>query len=220
MPVAQVKAPYQRLGQRAAAALGEQRLAGDQLDPRRVALGRLAVLADPHIAGRDATHLAVVVVKHLGGGKAGVDLDAELLGLARQPTAQIAEADDVIAVIVHRRRGRQPQGAVLRQVQKAVAGRRGVERGAALAPVRDQLIERTRLEHRAGQDVGADLGAFLDDTDRELACRGGGELLQADRRGEARGSCPDHDDVVFHLLALCVRHRSASVAPGSSESGR
>ena len=65
--------------------------------------------------------------------KPGIDLDPELLGLLRQPAAQIAEADDVVAVVVHLRRRRQPERPVSRQIQEAVFGRRGVERRAALA---------------------------------------------------------------------------------------
>ncbi len=63
-----------------------------------------AVLGDAHVAGRDAAHRALVVVKHLGRGKARVDLDAERLGLARQPAADIAERADIAVMVVHQRR--------------------------------------------------------------------------------------------------------------------
>src|SRR5207248_7594850 len=61
--------------------------------------------------------------------------------------------------------------------------------------------------YRAGQDMSTDLGAFLDDADREFAAGRRGELLQTDRGGEAGRPAPDDDDVVLHLLALRVRHR-------------
>src|SRR5438094_4142456 len=54
--LAQLELLAEALGQRAAAAFGEERLASAQLDPRRVARGALAVLADPHVAGGDAPH--------------------------------------------------------------------------------------------------------------------------------------------------------------------
>ena len=42
----------------------------------------LAVLADAHVAGGDADD-AAVLLQHLGGGEAGIDLDAQRLGLLR-----------------------------------------------------------------------------------------------------------------------------------------
>ena len=64
----------------------------------------LAVLADAHVAGGDALHRAVLVVEHLGGGEAGIDLDAQRLGLLAEPAADVAQADDVVAVVVHQPR--------------------------------------------------------------------------------------------------------------------
>jgi len=130
-------------------------------------------------------HAAGGVVQHFGRGEPRIDLDAQRFGLLRQPAAEIAEADDVIAVIRHLRRRRQAQRTGFRQQQEAVFRRRSGERGALFAPVRDQLAQYPRLEHRPGQDVGADLGALLDDAYAELTFAGRGELLQSDRRSEA-----------------------------------
>ena len=102
---------------------------------------------------------------------------------------------------MHLRRGRQPPGAGAGQQQKAVLDSRGNERRGALAPVGEELVERARLEDGAREDVGADLRALLDDADRNLAAGRRGELLQADRGGEARRPGADHDHVVFHPLA-------------------
>ena len=52
----------------------------------------LAVLADPHVAGGDADDGALVVVQHLGGGEARIDLDAERLRLARQASGRRCRA--------------------------------------------------------------------------------------------------------------------------------
>ena len=53
-----------------------------------------------------------------------------------------------------------------------------VDRRAALAPVGQQRVEPDRVEHRAGQDVRADLRALLEHDDAEV----GVALLQPDRR--------------------------------------
>jgi hypothetical protein len=63
------------------------------------------------------------------------------------------------------------------QEQEAIVARRRVERRAALLPVRDQLVEGARLEHRPREDMRADLRPLLDDADGELAAGIGGELL-------------------------------------------
>ncbi len=122
--------------------------------------------------------------------------------MLRQPAAQIAEADDVIAVIRHLRWGWQVQRTRLRQQQKTIFGRRGDKRRLSVAPVGDQLVERPRLEHRAGQDVGANLGALFHDANRKLTLACYGQLFQTDRRRETGWSGPDDHDVVLHLLAL------------------
>ena len=43
-------------------------------------------------------------IQHLGRGEARIDFDAERLRLGRQPAADIAERDDVVAVVAHQRR--------------------------------------------------------------------------------------------------------------------
>jgi hypothetical protein len=84
-----------------------------------------------------------------------------------------------------------------------VLGDRNVgKRAALLAPVRDQLIEALGVDHRAGQDVGADLRALFQDADAELAPAFIGELLQADGGGQAGGTRPDDDHIVRHGLAF------------------
>ena len=103
--VAQIEFGKQALGQRAAAAFREHRLAGVQLDAGLVVGAGLTVLLDTHVAGGDALDRAVRVEKHFGGGEARVDLDAQRLGLLTQPAHHVAEADDEVALVVHLRRG-------------------------------------------------------------------------------------------------------------------
>ena len=78
---------HELLGERAARALGDDGVLAAQLHAAREAVGRLAVLAQPHVAGGDADHGALVVGEHLGGGKARIDLDAELGRLLAEPAA-------------------------------------------------------------------------------------------------------------------------------------
>ena len=66
-----------------------------------------------------------------------------------------------------------------------------------VAPVRQEPVEPDRIDDRAGENMGADFGAFLDDDDAGVRR----QLLQADRRGEPRRPGADDDDVVIHRLA-------------------
>ncbi len=197
----------QRLAQMSACAFGKDRVLGVQLHAELEVLGRLSVLADAEVAGGHALHRAVVVVEHFGRRKAGKDLDAERFGLLRHPPHDVAEADDVIALVVHRQ-GHEPVGravcALRGEEQDVVAGHRLVQRRAELLPVRYQLGDRSRVHHRARQDVRAGLGSFLEHDHRHFLAVLGGELLHPDRRRQARRSGAHHDDVVLHRLARAV----------------
>jgi hypothetical protein len=72
-----------------------------QLHTARVeAILRHAVLVDADVAGRDPNHGAVVAVDDFRRRERRVDLDGQLLGLLAQPGAHLAEADDVVAVVM------------------------------------------------------------------------------------------------------------------------
>ena len=144
---------------------GEDRVLGLQRHATLEGRADAAVLLDAHVAGGDADDAARLVVQHFGRGEAGIDLDPQLLGLSGEPAAQIAQADDVIAVVAHLRRRRQAKRPLFGEEQEPVLGGRGVERGAALRPIGEKFVEGPRLEDRARKDMGADLRAFLEDAD-------------------------------------------------------
>ena len=102
--LAQVEDLGQPLGQMSPRALGEEGVAGVELDPRLVVGPVAAVAGDAHVAGRDALHRSVLVEQDLGRREAGENLDPELLRLPREPAAEIAEAQRVRALVAHERR--------------------------------------------------------------------------------------------------------------------
>jgi hypothetical protein len=56
--------------------------------PCRADIAGGAVLADAHVAGGDADDAPAVFLQHLGGGEAGIDFDAQRLGLGRPASGQ------------------------------------------------------------------------------------------------------------------------------------
>jgi len=200
--VAQVELAEQFLGQRTAATFGEDGLAGMQFHARLEVVAGLAILADTQVAGGDALDRTVLVVEHLGRGKARIDLDAQCLGLLTQPAAQVAQADDVVAVVGHLRRRRQLERTAFGQEQEAILAGRRVQGGAALLPVREQFGQGVRFEHGAGQDMGADFRALFQQADRQFLARLLGQLLEPDRRRQPRRAAADDHNIVFHRIAI------------------
>ncbi|OIQ82638.1 hypothetical protein GALL_355700 [mine drainage metagenome] len=191
----------------AARAFGEHRVFRAQLHAKLEVRPWFAVAAHAHIAGGDAAHDTGVVDQQLGGGEAGEDLDAQAFGLLRQPAHDVAQADDVIAVVaeaigLQRRRHRARAAAAEKQEQ--ILGDWLQQRRALRLPVGQQLVERARVHDRARQDVRARLGSFLQHADRDLALLLRGELLEPYRAGQPGRACADDDHVVLHRLARTV----------------
>src|SRR4051794_8244819 len=84
------------------------------------------------------------------------------------------------------------------------------QRGALLFPVRDQLVERERIDDRARKDVRANLAPLLEDTDRKIAPGLVRKLFQPDRGAKASGARTDDDDVISHGFAFAHRPLSGS----------
>ncbi len=190
----------QLLAEVAARAFGEQRVFGAQLHAAGEAVFGFTGFADAHVAGGDARHRTIAVIENFGCGKARIDFDAEPFGFGGQPTADVAERDDEITVIAHQRRHheiRQSQRATFRQIVEVVVDDRGLDRRILGAPVRQQFVEADRIDHRAGEDVRADLGPLLHDHHGDV----GIDLLEPDGGGEAGGAGTDDNNIEFHRLA-------------------
>jgi hypothetical protein len=126
--------------------------------------------------------------------------------MRRHPATDIAERDDVVAVIVHQWRHhevRQPYRPARPEEEEAVVADRRPE-GVALflAPPRKQPVDADRIDDGAGKDMRADLGALFKHDDGKLRI----ELLQPDRGGKARRPRADDDHVEFHALTLDFFH--------------
>ena len=196
----QPKALKQLPAELAARAFRENRVAAGQLHAELEGILRLAVLADPHVAGRDAAHRAVFAVEDFCGCESRKDLDPERLGLFGEPFHHIAQPDDIAPMVVEvarHQKVRDAARAVFAQKEDIVSSDRLVQRRAALLPVGKELGQRPRVHHRAGQDMRAGLGPFLEHDDGKIRV----ELFEMDRRRQPGRSRPDDHHVIGHQLA-------------------
>ena len=203
---AQVEFFHQPFAQVAAAAFGEHGVLGVQLHAGGVAGLLLAVVVDAGIAGGDAFHRAVLVIEHFGGGEAGEHFDTEAFRLFGEPAAQVAQGNNVVALVVHglghERVGHLGAFLGAGEVEDFVAADFGVQRGAEFFPVGEQLVKRARLEYRAGEDMGAYFRAFLHHHDAEFLTAFLGDLTQAACGCQTGRTGADDDDVDFHRFAF------------------
>ena len=203
-PVAQAKARLDLLGQRSARALGDQHIAAVQLHARLIVRLGPAVLGHAEHPGDHPAQGAGLSVEGFRRREAGIDLHPQRLGLLSQPAAQVGQRADPAAVVGHEARlgqQRQVQLAVGAEQQVAVVRDRRIQRRALRLPVRNQLVQADGIDHRARQDMGArPRTPFPAPRPRDLRPGGGRQLLQPDRRAQARGARADDDDVIVHGL--------------------
>ncbi len=157
----------QGFGQVAAGAFGEQRVFGTQLHAAGEAGLWVSVFTHSHVAGGDAGNRSVLE-QHFGGGKARIYFHAERFSFFCQVSANLAERSDKIAVVAHQRRQhevRQPHRAGMAEYIEAVRLDRRMFEHLLAAPLGNEAVEPDRIDHRAGENVCADFGAFFDHDD-------------------------------------------------------
>ena len=174
------------LGKMPAHTFSEEGVLAQKRHAARIGVLHLAIAADTHIAGCDADDGTFVVVEHFLRGKAGVNLDTEGFCLGREPTTEIAERNDVIAVIIeqfrHSEIRQSHRASRAEEIEPVIRDRRFHRTIGIIAPIRDQLVETDRVDHRTGKDMRANLGAFFHKNDRDLLALLGSNLFQPDRR--------------------------------------
>jgi len=187
-----------------------------QFHARGVAVFLLAIVADAEVASGDTFNRTVFVEQHFAGSKAREDLYAQTFRLLGQPAAQVAQRNNIVAFVVHGLRHEQARhldGLVgIGHVEDFVFLHGDVDRRAQLFPVREQLVQRARLQYRTGEDMGADLGAFLDHDDADFLAGFPGDLAQTAGGGKPGRAGTDDDYIDFHRFAfhslLLVRLRA------------
>src|SRR5215207_1200757 len=137
--------------------------------------------------------------EQLPADRLGDDRDAELLRALGEPTAHLRERRDVVAVIPHRRRRRDPQRALGGEVVEALVHDRAAEGHVLRVHAGEELAKGPRVDDGAREEVCAGCAALLHHRNRHLAeafARGRAlleELGQANRRREAGRPGPDDE---------------------------
>ena len=185
----------------AGGALGQHGGLRDQVRAGLEVRELLAVAAAALVPRAHAHHAAVLDQQVVARGLAE-DVHARLLGLLGEPAAQLGHRGHVVAVVAEWRRGRLQRDrplAVRKHVDRVPVDR-AVRGPVALVQVREQLLHRGRLHHRAREQVRARALALLHERHRHLAERLhqrlvlGQQLREPDRARQAtRATADDHD---------------------------
>ena len=211
----QAEAVDRGAGEVALRPLGQDRHLRGDVRARLERAERAAVAAEALVARADAVNAAVVDEQLLRVGLRQ-HRRAERLGLLRQEAAQLRDGDDPVAVVLHRRRRRDPHALVSAREQvdglavHLAVGRQVAHRQA----VAEEAAERARVDDRAREEMRAGCLALLDDGDRYLAqaLRRLRRLLQQlpepDRAGEpGRPGADDQDTDLDPLRDRIGRRR-------------
>src|SRR5262245_6016518 len=151
--LAQAEFGGQDLGQGAARALGNEGVLALELHAAAETRRWFGVLAKAHVAGGNAADGATLVVKDLGSREPRVNFHPQLRRLLAKPTAKIAQADDVFAVVAHERRHQNvgdAHSARRPEVVEAVIGHRRIDRRALRLPFGNERIEADWVDHGTG----------------------------------------------------------------------
>ena len=192
-------------------AFAEDRDARDDVRARLEVGQPLAEAAAPLVAGSDSDD-ASVLDEQLLRDRLREDRRARLLCLLREPPRQLRKGRDVVPVVLHRGRRRDPHRAVVPQEVDAFRFDLAVERhvrGPLLTA--EQAPEAARVDDRSGERVRARLLALLEHGHRDLAqpLRKPGRLLdqlaEPDRAGEPRGARADDQDPDLDPLVRWIR---------------
>src|SRR5437762_2854635 len=103
-PVIEAELPHERLGEVAADAVGEDRDLGADVDAGFKGRLLLAVSVNAAIAGADTDDARRGVEQYFRRWKTGEDIDALSFHETGEPLDELVERDDVVAVILEKRR--------------------------------------------------------------------------------------------------------------------
>ena len=199
---AQIKLLHRRLRQRAAASFGENCIRRAQFNAGLIVRAARAVFADAHFAGRRAAYRAVFAVERFRSGEAGENIHARRFRLRAQPRRHAPQTDDIVSFVMHLRRRRQADFFLRGEKTKLVFDDFRLNRRVFLSPIGNELVQRARLQHRAGENVRADFRAFFYQADIDFALLLRGDLFQPQSRRQPRRPAADNQHIKLQNFAF------------------
>jgi hypothetical protein len=160
-----------------------------------------------HIAGGNAFDRAIFIKQYFSTGKAGVDFNTQRFGLFAQPAADIAERNDVVALVMKatgQYAVRNFGGAGFGKDEETIFRDWRVKRCAVFLPVGQQFGQGAWVHDCTRENVGADFCPFLDQANRKFGSFFCSNLFQPDGRGQPGRTAANNDDVEFHGFAFHV----------------
>ena len=192
--------------------------AGDDVVPRLERRQLLALAAASAIARAHADD-ASVLDEELRRGRLRKDDRAERLGLLGEEAPELGDGDDEVPVVPHRRRRRDPERGAPGQHVDGLARHLAVRREVGrLEPPAEELAQRRRVHHRAGEEMRARLLALLEHCDRHVAEPLAHvrvlleQLAEPDRAREPARPRADDRDADLDPLVARIRRRADRVA--------
>ncbi len=206
--VVQIFGRNELLSEGTARAFGKDSNFGAEFVARREVVFGLAIFVEA-LVFRDHAGNAGAFVNQFGAAKFLEDVHSTCFHESPEPFRDFAERDDVVALVLERRRSdRETERRLLGEKQRGGIGDRSVQR-RGLFEIRNEFGEGFGVHDGAGKLVRADFTAFFEDVDvfrGELGLRAGGVVLfdeigKVERAGEAGRASADDEDIGFQLFA-------------------
>src|SRR5687768_11759683 len=157
-----------RLRQRSPRSLGENRYLRRDVGGWSVAAARLARTGQPGWCGSYTTHTGTF--SHQGCRReSGEYVHPRGFGFLTEPAHYLAQRRDVVTVILHRRRSRDPERMLSRQQINPLSGDRPTKRKVAVLEVGEELTHGDRIHYRSRKRVLAERGRLLENADLDIA---------------------------------------------------
>src|SRR6266850_1273718 len=164
----QIEFPDELFGQRTARTFSQDRNFRANINPRLEISFWMTKLIDTFVSGTHADD-RVSINEKLGSRESCKDVNTAFFDLLAKPSGEFVQRDDVISVILKRRRdNRQIEFAIPGKKKNVVLLHRAFNWPTFLFPVRHEFVNAVRIHDRSGDNVRSNLLAFFENGDGKV----------------------------------------------------
>src|SRR6266851_3596147 len=165
--IVKIEHARQLFAQRAAWTFRDDRDLRADIDARLVVRLSLTEFVDSFVSDTNPHHPSALD-QDARRGELGKNVDTFFGADWSEPSHELTEGDDVVAVVLDgRRKDRSRELPVLRHQPEGVIGDWRFDRASAREPIGHQLTDSARIHHCARDSVRPDFFAFFEDGDRD-----------------------------------------------------